>query len=114
VLPAAARLRRRTEFTDVVRRGRRTSRGPLTFHLASADGPGASPRAGFVIGKVVGNAVTRNRLRRRLRHLLRTRLASLPAGARLVVRARPGAGELSSGDLARLVDAAFGTLAGAP
>ncbi|HWL37032.1 MAG TPA: ribonuclease P protein component [Frankiaceae bacterium] len=110
MLPAAARLRRRTEFTDVVRRGRRTSRGPLTFHLASVDDP-VSPQVGFVIGKVVGNAVTRNRLRRRLRHLLRTRLASLPSGARLVVRARPGAGELSSNDLARLVDAAFGKLA---
>lgn len=109
MLPAAARLRRRTEFTDVVRRGRRTSRGPLTFHLASAD-DSPSPRVGFVIGKVVGNAVTRNRLRRRLRHLLLPRLAALPDGARLVVRARPGAGELPSADLARLVDAAFGTL----
>ena len=108
MLPAAARLRRRQEFTDVVRRGSRASRGPLTFHLDPADSGLA--KVGFVIGKPVGNAVVRNRLRRRLRHVLAARLASLPAGVRLVVRARPGAGELSSADLARLVDAAFGKL----
>ena len=110
MLPAAARLRRRQEFTDVVRRGRRTARGPLAFHLAppaSPDAVPASPRVGFVIGKVVGPAVVRNRLRRRLRHLLRDRLATLPPGARLVVRARPGAGELDSAALGRLLDAAL-------
>jgi ribonuclease P protein component len=111
VLPAAARLRRRTEFTEVVRGGRRTSRGPLTFHLAPSDsGP---TQVGFVIGKVVGNAVERNRLRRRLRHLLRSRLAGLPAGTRLVVRAQPGAGALPSADLARHVDAALAKLVSA-
>ena len=114
MLPAAARLRRRQEFTDVVRRGRRTARGPLAFHLTlsgSGSGSGSegdtSPQIGFVIGKVVGSAVVRNRLRRRLRHLLRVRLSSLPAGARLVVRARPGAGELDSTALGRLLDAAL-------
>jgi ribonuclease P protein component len=105
VLPAAARLRRRQEFTDVVRRGRRTSRGPLTFHLVS-DAAGAT-QVGFVIGKVVGPAVVRNRLRRRLRHLLRTRLVGLPVGTRLVVRARPGAGELDSAALGALLDVAL-------
>ena len=111
MLPAAARLRRRQDFTEAVRRGRRASRGPLTFHLDEADD--GSPQVGFVIGKPVGNAVVRNRLRRRLRHLLRARLASLPSGARLVVRVRPGAGELSSAELAGLVDAAIGRLVAA-
>lgn len=104
MLPAAARLRRRQEFTDVVRRGRRASRGPLTFHLAVSDG---ATQVGFVIGKVVGPAVVRNRLRRRLRHLLRSRLVGLPVGTRLVVRARPGAGELDSAALGALLDAAL-------
>ncbi|HVF04445.1 MAG TPA: ribonuclease P protein component [Frankiaceae bacterium] len=107
MLPAAARLRRRQEFTDVVRRGRRTSRGPLTFHLVTDDGP---TQVGFVIGKVVGQAVVRNRLRRRLRQLLRAHLATLPPGTRLVVRAREGAGDLPSNELARLVDAGLGKL----
>lgn len=110
MLPAAARLRRRQDFTEAVRRGRRATRGPLTFHLDAADSEGPA-RVGFVIGKPVGPAVTRNRLRRRLRHLLRDRLAALPPGARLVVRARPGAGELSSAQLSGLVDAALGRLA---
>lgn len=95
----------------MVRRGRRTTRGPLTFHVvdAVADGP-ASAQVGFVIGRPVGPAVTRNRLRRRLRHVLRDRLAALPPGTRLVVRAREGAGALSSAELARLVDAALARL----
>ena len=114
MLPAAARLRHRREFTEAVRRGRRTSRGPLTFHVAAtSDDAAGSPQVGFVIGKVVGNAVVRNRLRRRLRHLLRARLGALPAGTRVVVRAREGAGALSSAELARLVDAAFDRLVAA-
>jgi ribonuclease P protein component len=128
VLPAAARLRRRQEFTDVVRRGRRTSRGPLTLHLtlpapsggalgvpapAVAPAVTASTQVGFVIGKVVGPAVVRNRLRRRLRHVLRSRLVALPVGSRLVVRARPGAGELDSAALAALLDAALPRLVAA-
>jgi ribonuclease P protein component len=106
VLPAAARLRRRQEFAEIVRRGRRTARGPLVVHLVPSTDPG-SPRIGFVVGKVVGPAVARNRLRRRLRHLLRARLAALPPGTRLVVRARPGAGELDSAALGTLLDAAL-------
>lgn len=107
MLPAAARLRRRQDFADAVRRGRRAARGPLVLHLADASTPGAPTQAGFVIGKAVGPAVVRNRLRRRLRHLLRTRLDLLPPGTRLVVRARPGAGELDSAALGRLLDAAL-------
>ena len=115
MLPAAARLRRRPDFTDTVRRGRRTSRGPLVLHLAppdgAADAASGPARAGFVIGRPVGTAVVRNRLRRRLRHLLRTRLPQLPPGTRLVVRATPGAGELDSAALARLLDTALTRLA---
>lgn len=116
MLPAAARLRRREDFADAVRRGRRTSRGPLVLHLAPGAAVAAAPpatQAGFVIGKTVGPAVVRNRLRRRLRHLLRTRLAALPPGSRLVVRARPGAGDLDSAALGRLLDTALPRLADA-
>jgi ribonuclease P protein component len=113
VLPAAARLRRRQDFAAAVRRGRRTARGPLVLHLSSEGAGADSPQIGFVIGKVVGPAVVRNRLRRRLRHLLRARLDLLPAGSRLVVRARPGAGELDSAALGRLLDAALPRLADA-
>jgi len=53
-------------------------------------------RAGVVVGRPVGNAVVRHRVARRLRHLLAPQLTALPAGARLVVRARPGAGSAGS------------------
>jgi ribonuclease P protein component len=108
VLPAAARLRRREDFTTTVRRGRRAARGPLVVHLLTVlpDGLGL-PRTGFVIPKAVGGAVVRNRLRRRLRALLAARLTQLPATSALVVRALPGAGELDFTELSSTLDTAL-------
>ena len=63
--------------------------------------------AGFVVGKVVGPAVTRNQVRRRLQHLVASRLSELPAGARLVVRATPGAAGCSSTALGDSLDRAL-------
>jgi ribonuclease P protein component len=62
-------------------------------------------RAGLVVGKAVGNAVERNRVKRRLRHLLRERLAALPAGTGLVVRALPPASATGSTELGTQLDA---------
>ena len=110
MLPAAARLRRREDFTTVFRSGRKIARGPLVLHVTRspfADDLSTMPRIGFVIPAKVGNAVARNRLRRRLRHLLRDRLDRLPANGGLVVRALPGAAELRSPELAALLDAAL-------
>ena len=110
MLPAAARLRRRSDFAEVVRRGRRTARGPLVFHYAPpAPAPeGSAPAcAGFVVGKVVGGAVVRNRVRRRLREAVRARLDALPAGSRLVVRAQAGADALTYAAIEDLVDRAL-------
>ncbi len=94
MLPRAARLHRSADFTEVVRRGRRASRATLTVHLLAGEA-GAS-RAGLVVSKAVGGSVVRSRTSRRLRHLLRDRVAALPAGARLVVRAAPAAGTAPS------------------
>lgn len=116
MLAPASRLRRSSDFTDVVRRGRRASRPLLTVHLltaavGAAPGPvevdGPAPRAGLVVGRAVGGSVVRSRTSRRLRHLLRDRLQGLPAGARLVVRAAPGAGTASSAALAVDLDGAL-------
>lgn len=81
-----------------------------------APGPGADPtpppvaRVGFVVGRGIGGSVARHRTARRLRHLVRDRLALLPAGSRLVVRALPPAAEADSAALGRDLDSAFDRL----
>lgn len=102
MLPAQARLRRRPEFTTVVRSGKRAGRPTMVLHYlpertsgaATGHGPGA--RAGFVVGKAVGNSVIRHRVTRRLRAVVNAELHRLPPSADLVVRARPEAADASS------------------
>ncbi|MET7959920.1 ribonuclease P protein component [Micromonospora zamorensis] len=126
MLAAAQRLRRSTDFAAAVRGGRRAGRGAVVVHLTmpvsadpstptspqpvrddSAEQSSAQSRAGFVVSKAVGNAVTRNQVRRRLRELVRERLAALPEGSTLVVRALPAAAEASYPRLANDLDAAL-------
>jgi ribonuclease P protein component len=107
VLPAGARLTRRDEFATTMRRGRRSGRSHLVVHLDVAGSD--VPRAGFVVSKAVGNAVVRHRVTRRLRHVVAPRLATLPAGARLVVRALPPSATASSAELAGDLDGALRT-----
>jgi ribonuclease P protein component len=110
VLPAQARLRRRPEFTAVVRSGRRIGRPTMVLHYLSdrhapfPSGPVVGvpgPRAGFVVGKAVGNSVMRHRVTRRLRAVVLAELPRLPATADLVVRARPEAAAATSQELHR-------------
>ncbi|NYH44142.1 ribonuclease P protein component [Micromonospora jinlongensis] len=126
MLAAAQRLRRSTDFAAAVRGGRRAGRGAVVVHLTmpvsadpstptssqpvrdtSVEQSSAPSRAGFVVSKAVGNAVTRNQVRRRLRELVRERLAALPEGSTLVVRALPAAAEASYPRLATDLDAAL-------
>ncbi|GAB3054699.1 ribonuclease P protein component [Micromonospora schwarzwaldensis] len=131
MLAAAQRLRRSSDFAAAVRGGRRVGRGAVVVHLTVPEPAGAtatpSPeparssgaeisaprRAGFVVSKAVGGAVVRNKVRRRLRHLVRERLAELPAGTTLVVRALPPAADATYARLAADLDAAL-TAARAP
>ena len=105
MLAAAHRLRRRADFAATVRGGRRAAKGALVVHILVPDvgRPGddveparpvesTPPRAGFVVSRAVGGATVRNLVKRRLRHLMRARIAGLPAGTTLVVRALPLAG----------------------
>jgi len=121
VLPVASRLRQRSDFTATMRIGRRAARPRLVVHLAlleaglesgnaglgSRAGANAVARAGFVVGRQVGGAVVRNRVRRQLQHLTADRLAQLPPGARLVVRALPAAAGSSGRELSADLDAAI-------
>lgn len=112
MLPAGSRLTSAGEFASVIRRGRRSGRGRLVVHLQimghSDEGPGdgsSAPRAGLVVSRAVGGSVVRHRVSRRLRHLLAPRLAALPEGSRVVVRALPPAAEASSAELGVDLDA---------
>ncbi|WP_432833511.1 ribonuclease P protein component [Dactylosporangium sp. CA-092794] len=79
--------------------------------LVGSAGPvsvtGTTARAGFVVSKAVGNAVVRNTVKRRLRHLVRARIADLPAGSTLVVRALPEAAQARYDALEKDLDAAL-------
>ncbi len=106
MLPARYRLRESADFTSAVRGpGAKRAGGPLiVVHAnwtdARADLP---PRVGFVVSKAVGNAVVRNRTKRRLRHIAAERVAEIPCGTDVVVRANPAAARAVYAEL----DAAF-------
>jgi ribonuclease P protein component len=122
VLPAQARLRRRPEFTAVVRSGRRAGRPTMVLHYlaerptpaagGATSGVAAGARAGFVVGKAVGNSVVRHRVTRQLRAAVREELHRLPPTADLVVRARPDAAGAGSAVLRRDLSAAMSRLLG--
>ena len=119
MLPTENRLRRREDFAAAERRGRRAGRPLLVVHLRSgATDPHVTgesappPRAGFVVSKAVGGAVVRTAVKRKLRHLMRDRVALLPPGSLVVVRALPGAGDADHVQLAQDLDAALGRLLG--
>jgi ribonuclease P protein component len=111
VLPAAARMRARTEFTATVRGGTRAAVPALVVHLSAGGDPG-SRRVGFVVNRAVGGAAVRNRFRRRLRHLMRARIDNLPDGTRVVIRANPSAAARASAELAADLDRALTRAAG--
>jgi ribonuclease P protein component len=105
VLPAGSRLTSADEFASVLRRGRRSGRDRLVVHLQIMGHSDEGPRAGLVVSKAVGGSVVRHRVARRLRHLLAPRLATLPRGSRVVVRALPPAAAASSAELGADLDA---------
>jgi ribonuclease P protein component len=58
-------------------------------HVNSTDArAGQPPRVGLVVSKAVGNAVVRNRTKRVLRALMSSRIAQLPEGIDVVIRAK--------------------------
>jgi ribonuclease P protein component len=113
MLPQQSRMRRPEEFKRVMRSGRRAGGATLSAHALLTTGAvpeDAGPKVGFVVSRAVGSAVMRNRVKRRLRELMRRRLACLPRGCLLVVRAHPAAAGASQADLAADLDLALGRL----
>jgi ribonuclease P protein component len=109
MLPAAARLRRSSEFRDVVGRGRRSRGRRLMVYAVGRAGCGSDlqVRVGLIVSKAVGTAVVRHRVSRQLRALMRERLGRLAPGARVVIRALPAAAGTPSVRLGRDLDAAL-------
>ncbi len=103
MLPAPHRLTHGGDIRRVVRTGRRSGGDLLVVHVVRQDRPDPA-RIGFVVGRVVGNAVVRHRVQRRLRHLCRERLADLPVGSEVVVRALPPAAGASYPELGEQLD----------
>ena len=68
----------------------------------------------FVVGKQVGNAVTRNTVKRRLRGVVAARLADIPGGTDVVLRALPASARRSTAELGSDVDKAFGRVSSTP
>lgn len=102
-------MRQRADFSAAVRAEARGATPRLVVHLDAADAtPDAGPAVvGFVVSRAVGNAVTRNAVKRRLRHLVRARLAGVPAGSRVVVRALPAAAGATTESLGSDLDDAL-------
>src|SRR5580698_7927789 len=89
------RLHRRSDFTQVIQRGRRYSASGLILWVGRTPEGTTLPRLGLAIPKAYGNAVQRNRLKRVLREVFRLNKVSLPAGADLVFSARRTALDIS-------------------
>jgi len=96
-------MRRPQQFRLVTREGQRAGGRTVSAHLLVVP-DGESVKVGFIVSRAVGSAVVRNRVKRRLRELVRARLADLPDGCLLVVRAHPVAADSRQADLAADLD----------
>ena len=104
---SSRRLHSGDEFRAVTRGGARSARSHVVVHLTLLTQEEEAPRVGFVVSKKIGNAVVRNRVTRRLREIVRPRLAALPPGAAIVVRALPGIDDQPFSELEHDVDSAL-------
>jgi len=108
MLAAAHRLRSRTDFTRIVRQGRKVKQGLLVVHALPPQG--SHTRFGFIVGKSVGNSVIRHRVTRRLRAASADQLPDMAVPADVVIRALPGIDRVPTADLAQALRRALITL----
>ncbi len=97
MIARANRLRRRSSFDVIYRRGKSYSDANLV--LLCLDGKLPQPKVGFVVGKKVGKAVVRNRVKRRLREIVRAILPQIKGHTSYVVVARSATAQLTFAQL---------------
>jgi ribonuclease P protein component len=86
--PAAARVRRRSEFEELYARGSKLVESRLVAFIGpAADG---RSRLGLSVSRKVGGAPRRNRVKRVLREAFRPLAPAWPEPIELVLVARPG------------------------
>ena len=83
-----ARLKKRSDFVAVRRRGRWWSNSLLTLRVLPNDLDAS--RVGFLVGRRVGCAVVRNRVKRRLREIARQEAVSKGWDVVVIARAQMG------------------------
>lgn len=103
MLAPSRRLRQKADFSRTVREGTKVSTRSLVVYRLAAD---HEARFGFIVSGKVGNAVKRNRVKRQLRHMA----AQSEGSGDYVVRALPGAAELSGAKLRGELDFCLGKL----
>lgn len=114
MLPAGHRLRESADFSAALRgnggaAGVRFGSRLIVVHANSTDTrAGLPPRVGFVVSKAVGGAVVRNRTKRRLRALMAARIARIPTGTDVVIRANSVAAQANSRELGAELDLLLG------
>ena len=88
------RLIKADDFRSTMRAGRKVGSDHLVTYL-QRDETQSHTRFGFVVAKTVGGAVKRNLVKRRMREIARELLKEHSSGFTVVVRALPGAAEIT-------------------
>jgi len=88
------RLTTADDFRTTMKSGRKVAADHLVVYL-KRDEFSAQSRFGFLVAKTVGGAVQRNLVKRRMRAIARELLADLGSGTQVVVRALPGAAQIT-------------------
>lgn len=91
--PRRERLTSPNEFRDVFEHGRKAVGKAFVCYVVRREGQGR--KLGMAVSRKVGGAITRNRVKRYIREFYRTSRDCLDEDTRIVVVARPGAGNLS-------------------
>ena len=99
--PKQRHVRKRPEFQEIQRQGRRVSTNHFVWIIARNPDPEHPSRLGITASKKFGNSVRRSRVKRVVREAFRQLQGMLPLGHDLVVICRSEPPELSTTQVVR-------------